>query len=171
MESSAAPVLTAALPLSQPLEAALADLLSRAPASLFPRARRLYFDKYPLEGHPDQLAADASAAPFRTFVLSEVVPAEAPTAVDLAAALAAPETDDAAAAAPPAIAALALVHWQAAEIDLSAAIRYLEQHWQLQAAELQPMAESWFRDGGAWVRISAPGAGPVPAPAAPAPNG
>ena len=172
MESSAAPVSPAALPLSVRLDAALTDLLSRAPAPLFPRARRLYFDKYPLEGHPDQLAVDATAAPFRTFVLSEVPPPEASSELAEPAEAPAPPEEAAAGPAPaPAIAALALVQWQAAEIDLEAAIRYLEQHWQLEAAELQPMEESWFRDGGAWVRISPRGAGPAPAPAAPASNG
>jgi hypothetical protein len=171
MESSAAPFSSAALPLSARLEAALSDLFSRAPAQLFPRARRLYFDKYPLEGHPDQLAADVQASPFRTFVLSEVPPAleEPPSAADPA--VATPGDDGTEGVGAPAIAALALVHWQAAEIDLDAAIRYLEQHWQLEAAELQPMAESWFRDGGAWVRISPRGAAPEPAPAPPASNG
>ncbi len=176
MESSAAPVSSAALPLSVRLDAAFTDLLSRAPAPLFPRARRRYFDKYPLEGHPDQLAADATASPFRTFVLSEVPPPEASSGLaEPAEALAPPEAAEGPAteapAPAPAIAALALVQWQAAAIDLEAAVRYLEQHWQLEAAELQPMEESWFRDGGAWVRISPRGAGPAPAPVAPASNG
>ena len=176
----------AALMLSPRLAQAVADLLSRAPAQLFPRARRLYFDKYPLEGHPDRLAGAQPASPFRTFVLSEPpapelsatggeLTADSPEANPLSANPTPMLTSMGVSASPgdepPAICTLALVHWQQTVLDLNACRRYLQEQWQLETFLLEPMEQSWFREGGAWVRVSPPGAGPAPAPTAPGANG
>ena len=47
-------------------EQAFQRLMSRAPGPVFPRARRLYFNKYPLEEAP-------AATAFRTFLLEETI--------------------------------------------------------------------------------------------------
>jgi len=141
------------LALPEPLLQALGPLLERAPASLFPRARRLYFDKYPLEGRPEDLDLAHASAPFRTFVLRET--------------LGLPELmerdggDD----EPPApkLHELALVHWQ--EVDQPSTeevMGYLRQRWLLEPARVEAMQESWFREGGAWTRVTLPGADPAP---------
>jgi hypothetical protein len=173
----------AALMLSPRLSEALADLLSRAPAQLFPKARRLYFDKYPLEGHPDLLASAQPAGPFRTFVLSESPerelsatvgeltpdsPEANPNSIPMATSMGVSGSPGEEAAS---VCTLALVHWQQPLIDLNACRRYLQEQWQLETVLLEPMEKSWFREGGAWVRVSPPGAGPAPAPVAPAANG
>jgi hypothetical protein len=46
-------------------ESAFRDLLRLAPGPIFPRARALYFHKYPLEGK--------GAAPFRTHLMEEEI--------------------------------------------------------------------------------------------------
>ena len=129
-------------------------MLERAPAGLFPRARRLYFDKYPLEGLPDELDLAPAASPFRTFVLSEE-PAEL----------------DSDPPSPHRLLELALVRWRVQEQPpRQAVLDYLEQRWQLPTSELdvQAMEESWFREGGAWLRVTLPGADPAPAAVDPA---
>jgi hypothetical protein len=150
--------------LPAPLRQALVSLVSRAPHCLFPKARRLYFDKYPLEGHPDALEAAAGAAPLRTFVLRESL-------ID---------ADEHAAAPAPLgeqlneslfdrvrLQELAVVHWQSETIDLDQVHAYLQQAWQLEGVTVTAEPDAWFREGGAWARVSLPGADPVPAPAAP----
>jgi hypothetical protein len=152
--AGSAQALSPSLPLPPALQEALDPLLERAPASLFPRARRLYFDKYPLEGLPLELDLAPGAGPFRTFVLSEV-----PAQVD---------SDPPSA---PRVVELALVHWRVQEqAPHQAVITYLRQRWQLGVSSLdvQAMQESWFREGGAWVRVSLPGADPAPAAVDPA---
>ncbi len=135
------------------LAEALELLLAKAPAALFPKARRLYFDKYPLEGHPQVLDAAPVATRFRTFVLRDSgveLPPEGP---------------------PPQLACkiheLAVVHWQADHATLAEVTTYLKQQWELEADALEPMPETWFREGGAWVRVTLPGADPAPAEADP----
>ncbi len=153
-DSPAGPAQTLPTALPQALQQALDPLLERAPAGLFPRARRLYFDKYPLEGLPDELALAPAAIAFRTFVLSEE-PAEL----------------DSDPPSPHRLLELALVHWRVQEQPpRQAALAYLEQHWQLPASDLavEEMAESWFREGGAWLRVTLPGADPAPAAVDPA---
>jgi hypothetical protein len=148
------PAQTLPVTLPQSLRQALDPLLERAPAGLFPRARRLYFDKYPLEGLPDELDLAPAASPFRTFVLSEE-PAEL----------------DSDPPSPHRLLELALVRWRVQEQPpRQAVLDYLEQRWQLPASELdvQAMEESWFREGGAWLRVTLPGADPAPAAVDPA---
>ena len=146
------------LSLPDPLLLALVPLLERAPAGLFPRARRLYFDKYPLEGRPQELDQAAAPAPFRTFVLRETL---SPPEI--------PERPAARAAAPPPkLHELALVHWHALNpAPPEEVLGYLRQRWQLEPAALEVMEESWFREGGAWVRVTLPGADPAPVEADP----
>lgn len=147
--------------MSHPLQQALVQLLAAAPAQIFPRARRLYFDKYPLEGRPTALdAAAPPASPFRTFVLSERPwNAEPGDAV--------PGEDPAATSPTGGIESLAIVQWQATSLDAEAARAYLAKQWQLQAVVLQPMPLSWFRGGGAWARVSLSATDPAPAATAP----
>ncbi|MFM9102032.1 MAG: hypothetical protein ACKOPS_12175 [Cyanobium sp.] len=137
---------------------ALVPLLERAPAGLFPRARRLYFDKYPLEGRPQELDQAAHHPAFRTFVLRETL-SQPDT----------PERPAARAAAPaPKLQALALVHWHALnQAPREDVLDYLRQRWQLEPSSLEAMGESWFREGGAWVRVTLPGADPAPVEADP----
>jgi hypothetical protein len=146
------------LSLPDPLLLALVPLLERAPAGLFPRARRLYFDKYPLEGRPQELDQDATPAAFRTFVLRETL-SQPDT----------PERPAVRAAAPaPKLHELALVHWNVpSQAPRREVLRYLRQRWQLERARLEVMEESWFREGGAWVRVTLPGADPAPVEADP----
>jgi hypothetical protein len=152
---------------------ALEPLLERAPAGLFPRARRLYFDKYPLEGRPQDLDQNPEAGPFRTFVLRETLYQQT---TDLPEQAGQPEQADPGAGAEqpdptpasPKLHELALVHWQQQQQATPQALaHYLRQHWQLEGVELEVMEESWFREGGAWVRITLPGADPAPVEADP----
>jgi hypothetical protein len=140
--------------LPDPLRQALEALVSRAPHPLFPKARRLYFDKYPLEGHPDTLNAAVDPVPYRTYLLRETL--IEPEGESLSERLRLEE--------------LALVHWQAETIDQEQASAYLRQVWHLEGATVSPESEAWFREGGAWLRITLPGAPPVPVPADPEPS-
>lgn len=115
--------------------AAFQHLMSRAPGPVFPRARRLYFDKYPLEG------LDA-ATPFRTHLLEETVEEGADGAMAIEATV------------------FALVPWTPSEAqrdhadlpDPEAGARYLLERWQLQASELTMVAGPWFRSDRAYLR-------------------
>ncbi|QVL54163.1 MAG: hypothetical protein KFB97_07700 [Cyanobium sp. M30B3] len=147
------------LTLPDPLLLALVPLLERAPAGLFPRARRLYFDKYPLEGRPQDLDQAPAPGPFRTFVLRETL-GQADT-----------QEDSGLGGRPQGakLHELALVHWQERkQAAPEQVLGYLRQRWQLEPANLEVMQESWFREGGAWVRLTLPGADPVPVEADPA---
>jgi hypothetical protein len=135
------------------LAEALALSLAKAPAALFPKARRLYFDKYPLEGHPQVLDAAPVATRFRTFVLRESGLEPLPEGPQPQLACRIHE--------------LAVVHWQADHATLAEVTTYLKQQWELEADALEPMPEAWFREGGAWVRVTLPGADPAPAEADP----
>ncbi len=146
---------------------ALEPLLERAPAGLFPRARRLYFDKYPLEGRPQDLDQNPEAGPFRTFVLRETLYQEGtdlPQQADLPEQANQPDPTPAS----PKLHELALVHWQQEQqAPLEAVHSYLRSRWQLADVELEVIEESWFREGGAWVRLTLPGADPAPVEADP----
>jgi hypothetical protein len=143
---------------------ALHPLLERAPAGLFPRARRLYFDKYPLEGHPKELDRDPAAPRFRTFVLRETLYqplADQPGQSEL-------PGQSGVVPVSPKLHELAVVHWQKPrQPPLTAIAGYLRRRWQLQPAQLEAMTDTWFRDGGAWVRVTLPGADPAPVEADP----
>jgi hypothetical protein len=150
--------------LPPPLQQALEALVARAPHPLFPKARRLYFDKYPLEGHPESLNAAAAPTPLRTFLLRETV---SEAEIDPALPRTLLEQVGESLFDRLRVHELAVVHWQAEAIDLDQVGAYLEQVWQLQGATATPEPESWFREGGAWARVTLPGADPLPAPAAP----
>ncbi|MEO1003890.1 MAG: hypothetical protein AAFX65_12380 [Cyanobacteria bacterium J06638_7] len=133
----------------------LDQLLERAPSHLFPRARHLYFLKYPLEGDPRTLDSAPLAERFRTFVLrdttclptADVEPQQAITRIN----------------------ELALVHWQAPQTNLEDYASYICRCWLLDPADLEICEEPWFREGGAWARlvITPRAAGSAPVPAAP----
>ncbi|MCP9928740.1 hypothetical protein [Cyanobium sp. CH-040] len=141
--------------LPDPLRQALDALLVKAPAHLVPRARGLYFNKYPLEGLPEELDGSPSQR-FRTFVLRDTtcLPAEGEEAITR-------------------LNELAVVHWQAPQTNAEDYAAYVRQRWQLPAERLQVslelVEEPWFRDGGAYARLIVlpPPAGPAPAAAAP----
>lgn len=115
---------------------AFEHLLSLAPGPVFPRARRLYLNKYPLEGRPpEQPAAGASAPRFLTFLLEEEI-----------------EESEAGQLKVRAL-SFALVHWQAPQTSLADYAAYLQEHWQLPALNLRLVQEPWFREGGAYARF------------------
>ena len=112
-------------------QSAFVRLLDRAPGPVFPRARQLYFRKYPLESQPD--------GPFRTFLLEEEVQEADGGALRVRAL------------------SFALVHWQAPPIELHHYSEYLQRHWALAADDLALVpGEEWFRQGGAYARFRSP---------------
>ncbi len=142
--------------MSIPLRQALDQLFERAPSHLFPRARQLYFLKYPLEGRPQDLDASPLAARFRTFVLRDTtcLPSEgmdAPRPIIR-------------------INELAVVHWQAPQTNGDDYASYIRQSWQLEPHDLELIEEPWFREGGAWARLLLTRRAAAPAPAAGAPD-
>jgi len=114
-----------------PFQQAFERLLSRSPGPVFPRARQLYLSKYPLE--------EDSTSAFRTFLLEEEIQEAAGGAVRSRAV------------------AFAVVHWHGPQLDRALYAAYLAERWQLHPQDLTPMAgASWFREGGAWARFTAP---------------
>ena len=110
---------------------AVEELLSRAPGPVFPRARRLYLQKYSIGGD--------TSSPFRTFLLEEDIQEAAGGVVRIRAL------------------AFAVVHWQAAQVALEVYAEHLREHWGLEPDDLTLVSgEPWFRDGGAWARFSHP---------------
>lgn len=139
---------------------ALEPLLERAPAAVFPRARRLYFDKYPLEGRPQDFALDPVDGRFFTFVLRESIH---DPGTSLSAKAARPAANQLNQADSCKLHELAVVYWQQPEhAPLSDVKRYLMEQWKLEPASLEVVQESWFRQGGPWVRVTLPGADPAP---------
>jgi hypothetical protein len=138
-----------------PLRQALDRLFERAPSHLFPRARQLYFLKYPLEGHPQDLDTSPFADRFRTFVLRDTtcLPTE-----EMAEPLALTRINE-----------LAVVHWQAPQTNLEDYATYIRRTWLLDPADLELIEEPWFREGGAWSRLllTRRAGDRAPAPAAP----
>jgi hypothetical protein len=143
-------------PLPFPLRQALDRLFAPAPSHLFPRARQLYFLKYPLEGLPQELDSSPFAARFRTFVLRDTT------------CLPTGEMEDPRAITR--ISELAVVHWQAPQTNPEDYATYIRSTWQLEPHDLQLIEQPWFREGGAWARLllTRPAADRAPAPAAPA---
>jgi hypothetical protein len=124
--------------LNEPLatfQEAFERVLQLAPSPLFPRARRLYLNKYPLEDPVE--CSGARICRFRTFLLEEEVQ-EAPTGVQRIRAL-----------------RFAVVHWQAPQTHLDAYATYLDQRWQLPPLDLQLAPDPWFREAGAFARFRA----------------
>ena len=119
--------------MSTSFQQAFEHLLSRAPGPVFPRARSLYFFKYPLEG------ATADAFPFRTFLLEEEILEGTEGGLRIRAV------------------AFAVVHWQAASVGSDSYAAYLDQRWRIIPDHLTPVVgDSWFRQGGAFARFSFP---------------
>lgn len=145
-------------PLPEPLRLALDQLYGRAPSPLFPRARQLFFLKYPLEGHPRDLDRAPVAHRFRTFVLRDTtcLPSE--------------QSEEQESHRPiTRINALAVVHWQAPQTNFEDYAKYISRHWRLDPERLRVSDQPWFREGGAWARLSitGPAGGPVPTPTVP----
>ncbi len=110
---------------------AFEQLLARAPGPVFPRARALYLQKYPLEGEQE--------GDFRTFLLEEEIQ-ESPAGALRIRAL-----------------ALAIVAWGQPRIDAAAATAYLDRRWDLHPSDLQVVeGTGWFRDHGAYARFVTP---------------
>jgi hypothetical protein len=90
-------------------------LLCSAPGAVFPRARRLYFDKFSLEP-PEDLP---EAGGFRTFLWSERIE-ETPDLVRVSAER------------------FAVVHWQGPALPLEAYGAYLQERWDLSPNVVPP---------------------------------
>lgn len=142
--------------LPSPLRQALDRLFDRAPSHLFPRARQLYFLKYPLEGLPRDLDPSPLAARFRTFVLRDTT--------------CLPTEEMAEPRAITRINELAVVHWQAPQTNLEDYATYIRRTWLLDPADLELIESPWFREGGTWARLLLTRQAGVPAPAAAAPG-
>ena len=126
---------------SQVLADAYEALLKRAPAPLFTRARRLYLDKYCLEGRD-------SESPLRLFVareqLHEQVEPDQDAGPNGRIATLTSETRE-----------LALVHWQQDSPPDSHVIEtYLDYRWKCQPTLMTPSEQRWFRNSGYQVRIT-----------------
>jgi hypothetical protein len=125
---------------SRALQEAFDRLLARAPGPIFPRARRLYLLKYPLEGH-------GSRAGHRTFVHGESV--DEAIEIDAQGRRIGVVTIRAR--------ELALVRWQPGGVlDPLAAADYLARTWGLPAVSLSLPETPWFRDAGPQARLAAP---------------
>ena len=126
---------------SQALNDAYGALLSRAPAPLFTRARKLYLNKYCLDGRTSQ-------SPLRLFVVQETLNERVEPDIEAGplgriATLQSSTVE------------LALVHWQREEPPAQTLIQsYLQQSWQLSPSLITPCAEGWFRNGGFQLRIT-----------------
>ncbi|MCT0207670.1 hypothetical protein [Synechococcus sp. CS-1332] len=124
MERPSAAVISEPLSFQQSFE----RLLARAPGPVFPRARALYLQKYPLEGE--------SQDDFRTFLLEEEIQ-ESPAGALRIRAL-----------------ALAIVAWGQPCFEPAAASAYLERRWGLRPHDLQEVeGASWFRESGPFGRF------------------
>lgn len=115
-------------------DTAFRDLLRLAPGPVFPRARALYFHKYPLEGK--------GAAPFRTHLMDEEI--EEPEALQGGGYL---------------VRALrfAVVFWDGVPVASTPNFAaYLTQQWQLNPVDLKQESGLWFRDEGHYASFTAP---------------
>ncbi len=136
----AEPSLLLAMP-SQVLADAYEALLNRAPAPLFTRARKLYLDKYCLEGRDTE-------SPLRLFVARENLREQIDTDLEAGPngriATLTSETKE-----------LALVHWQQdSPPDHDLIETYLSNRWQCQPTLMTPSEQRWFRNSGYQVRIT-----------------
>ncbi len=117
------------------LRAAFEDLMERAPSALFKRARRLYLDKYCLDGRD-------YSGPLRLFVAKEKVDEWVepdPKAT--------PNGKVAVMTIRPTL--LALVHWQQQEAASNKmCMEYLHDKWGLDHNNFMDATAPWFRNGG-----------------------
>ena len=112
---------------------AFETLMERAPSALFKKARALYLCKYPLDGR------DCSNA-LRLFIAQEAIEEQVvgggSEGERLGVLSIKPVT-------------MALVHWQQAESATEKVIEdYFQQRWGMDAPELSPQSNAWFREGG-----------------------
>jgi hypothetical protein len=125
------------------LQVALEQLMERAPSALFKRARRLYLDKYPLDGR------DCSSA-LRLFVAQERV--EEWVEPDPKAA---PSGHIAVVTTRPTL--LSLVHWQQNDpASEQMCADYLQKTWGLDPTSFKAVNDPWFRNGGYQKQAQAP---------------
>jgi hypothetical protein len=117
-------------------------LMNRAPALVFPRARELYLNKYPLDGRE-------ATGPMRLFVQrEESQETMEPRQIDgearrIAIVLVRPIT-------------LAAVHWQTRAAPPADLLQSYLASWGLASAPLQAQNELWFREGGHQILMPAP---------------
>ena len=118
-------------------EQAFQRLMSRAPGPVFPRARRLYFNKYPLEEAP-------AATAFRTFLLEETIQERQDGSLRIL------------------VASFALVAWNAdlgeaasqAPINAPLGALYLKEQWEREATSITTIAGPWFRTNCAYLKVA-----------------
>jgi hypothetical protein len=125
------------------LQDALEQMMAHAPSALFKRARRLYLDKYPLDGR------DCSSA-LRLFVAEERV--EEWVEPD-------PEVEPVGKIAVVTIrpTRLSLVHWQKIEAASEQMCSdYLQSTWGLDPTCFESLNAPWFRNGGHQQQAPAP---------------
>ena len=120
-----------------PFAAAFQQLMSRAPGPVFPRARRLYFDKYALEGSDPQ-------TPFRTHLLEETIEERSDgslhvQALRFAVVSAGPDHPDAGSIAP---------------IDRDEAVQYLHKRWRQSPTDIAEGQAPWFRTNRSYLRVA-----------------
>lgn len=117
-------------------EAAFQRLMSRAPGPVFPRARRLYFDKYPLEGIE-------TASAFHTHLLEETVEEGRDGSLVIhAGAFALVPCDPQQA---PGLTDRSLL--------AEAAARYLLERWQRSSRDISAVDGPWFRTQTGYLRV------------------
>ena len=131
--------------MTQTLQNAYNALMARAPGAAFPKARRLYLNKY-------QLPQSDDSAGLRLFVSEESLDESQQPAEDgephhrIVTLTSRPRQ-------------LAVVHWQQPQApDRDSLHRWLKTAWNLDADQLTltPWPEPWFRDGGHQLRFQAP---------------
>ena len=116
---------------------AVVRLMGRAPGPVFPRARRLYFDKYPLE-------AAGISTPFRTFLLEETIEEGADGSLRIQ------------------VHTFALVPWdqergealEATTVDPEQGSIYLQNQWGRVPTSLTADRGPWFRTRSAFLRVA-----------------
>lgn len=124
------------------LTQAFDSLMNRAPALVFPRARQLYLNKYPLDGREAE-------GPMRLFVQREESQETIePRHIDgearrIAIVLVRPIT-------------LAAVHWQHGAAPAADLLQSYLAGWGLASAPLQAQGDLWFREGGYQILLPAP---------------
>jgi hypothetical protein len=131
--------------MKQTLQNAYNVLMAKAPGAAFPRARRLYLNKY-------QLPQSDEKDGLRLFVSEESLdesqrPAEDGEPHHRIVTLTSTPRE------------LAVVHWQQPQApEQSCLQRWLETTWGLDAEQLTltPSTEPWFRDGGHQTRFQPP---------------
>ena len=122
---------------------AFEQLMARAPSALFKRARRLYLDKYPLDGRDSSSALRLFVAKERVEEWVEPDPETAPTG-KIAVVTIRPTL-------------LSLVHWQQNDpASEQTCADYLENTWGLDPSCFKAFNEPWFRDGGYQSQAQAP---------------